>query len=168
MNLDDHIGRNRRLSLKSVEDLETNAYESAPWNVPHKKEDVDDDGDSHRLSLLMRESDTAAQELLRIAACLSSLNTRLLEASTSSRANASKILNKMVVNGIVMYSTHDEEHVFCSESMQRAIYRSIPKEERGRQHLSIGRSLVKYLTQEELQQHYYSVLRQFRLEKWTR
>jgi hypothetical protein len=64
-NLDDPIGRIRRLasSFTSVEDLEANDYEAAPWYVVHEKEDDDDavlnDAD-HRLSLLMRESDIAA------------------------------------------------------------------------------------------------------------
>jgi hypothetical protein len=83
-----------------------------------------------------------------------------LEASAFSKFNPSKILNEMEVNRIVMSSTLDEEYVFSSGSMQRAIYTSIAKVERDRQHLSIGRSLVKNLTPEKLKQNYYILLRE--------
>lgn len=156
----EQIARNRRLSLTSVEDKDGGADE--PWDDVVVDDELSEmsDEESHRISTLLRESE-AEQKVLRIAACLGSLDIKLLQASTSSKINVSDALSSAMEKGIIVYA--NEEYTFGSEAMQLALYQSIPSDEKSRQHVSIGRRLVENLTKEELEKDFYTVLRQFRL-----
>jgi len=157
----DPIARNRRHSLTSIHDIQADNNETSWDAVVVEEKDEINDLDSHKISTLMRESADAEQKVLRIAACLSSLDKRLLEASTSSKIDVSDTLSDVMAKGLVMYT--NEEYVFASDTMLKALYRSIPQEEKSRQHVAIGRRLVENLSQQELEKHYYTVLRQFHL-----
>jgi hypothetical protein len=115
----DRIGRNRRISLNSIEDLllEDDANGDASWDVVDDNELVDD-ADSYKIVAAMRESDTA-KELLKIAACLGSLDKRLLQASTRTRID--EHLENAKAKGLVMYDSQ-KEYLFASNTMQSALY----------------------------------------------
>ena len=95
-------------------------------------------------------------EMLRIAACLGSFDETLWRSCTflleqDLAAAVEKNVMKCV-NGV--YS-------FSSTTIEQEIYQGIPSAERWSLHLTLGRSLVDNLSQDELEEHFYTVLLQF-------
>lgn len=103
------------------------------------------------------------QELLKVAACLESLDKRLVSAALSENKenqNVSDCLSKAAELGLII--EHDsKEYSFLNSETQEAAYALIPQDEQARFHLSVGRKLAMNLTQEELESNTYIILRQF-------
>ena len=159
----EQIARHRRHSINSIDGLQENTTgDKVPWGFVVDKEDghVIDYADSQTTDVLMLVSE-AERQVLRVAACLSSFDVRLLQASTRSNVNIVNILADTLKKGIV--ESANKEYTFASESFQSLLYRTIPSSENSHQHLIIGRNLVRNLSQQELEENYYTVLRQFHL-----
>jgi len=100
-------------------------------------------------------------DVLKIAACLGSFDTRLLQVATS--------LSEEQLTGYLetaadkrMVKNIDGVNVFSSNVAEQDAYGLIPAgETRCHLHLTIGRSLVQNLSQDELEAHIYTVLLQF-------
>jgi hypothetical protein len=96
-------------------------------------------------------------EVLRIAACLGSFDETLWRSCTfllEEHLEAAVERNVMkCVNGV--YS-------FSRTAFEQEIYQNIPLAEKRKLHLTLGRSLVENLSQDELERHFYTVLLQFR------
>lgn len=136
-----------------------------PWDIPEQetveKEQREDDEET---IALLRELPDATQELLKTAACLGSLDKRLLEASTRTNNDVTQHLTTAAAHGVVLSKDDSpEDSMFVSDDTLDSLYRLIPREEKSRIHVAIGRNLIQNLTQEELEEHYYTVLHQFKL-----
>ena len=157
----DLVGNDQLESPTKLES-EIDMDDMLPWDVPeHFSDENDEDIDDDFTAAMMDLPDTT-QELLKIAACLGSLDKRLLEAST--KEDVSYHLSNATRHGVIVYKEESpDDSIFVSDDTLDSLYRLIPQQERSRQHVAIGRSLVQHLTQEELEKYYYTVLRQFHL-----
>lgn len=100
------------------------------------------------------------QQVLTVASCLGSLDTRLLQASTSSNEEeVSQCLATATENGLI--KEMQGIHFFSTDDAKKDAHRAIPPRERGRFHVAIGRNLARNLAQDELEKHVSVVLLQF-------
>lgn len=101
------------------------------------------------------------QDVLKVAACLGSFDKRLLEVSSGlSEEVFSGYLEAASERGVIKENVNGV-HVFSSDDTEKDIYGLIPPVERRRLHLTIGRNQVERLSNDELENHIYTVLRQF-------
>lgn len=141
-----------------------------PWKFPLNE--VDDNctnGNGDALIASLDEAlsdDTSVQATLKTAACIQSLDKTLLQAALKRNDNAiSNDLSAAEKVGIITFKgDSQDEYVFVNNSHTLPqLYNHIPVEDKSRQHVTIGRNLIQNLSQEQLQDYYYTVLRQFKL-----
>ena len=102
------------------------------------------------------------QELLKVAACLESLDETLVRAALSdhnedahrARFEAAAELGLIVVD-------QNGQHSFLNAETQQAAYGLIDEDDQARFHLAVGRKLARNLSQDELESNVYAVLRQY-------
>lgn len=139
------------------------------WNIPNQEciENVDENVDDDEETIaLLQELPHETRQLLKTAACLGSLDTTLLQASTKhGNGNLSHHLSNAVHHGVIVSSRDDppNDSIYVSDDTLDSIYRQIPHDEQGRQHVAIGRNLVENLSQQDVEFNYFIVLRQFKL-----
>jgi len=147
-----------------VEEIPSNGginADSMPWEMVEQESGESDDAET---IAILRELPETTQELLKTAACLGSLDTRLLEASTPHERNVSLHLSSAAEHGVIVFQDDaPDDSMFVSDDTLDSLYRLIRQDERSRQHVAIGRHLIQNLREEELEEHYYTVLRQLKL-----
>jgi predicted ATPase len=125
-----------------------------------QEKDENDQTDSGQFTAVILELPKEDQEMLQVAACLgTTLDPTLLQVATSTDKHIVSSLTRWHECGIVRQSEEEGKYVFTDGAQQDA-YELIPLNERCRFHASIGRNLVRNLTQEELQKS-NAVLDQF-------
>jgi histidine kinase len=123
------------------------------------KENIHDEETGVFSPIIMRLPEDV-QQVLMVAACLGSLDSRLLQASTSSSEDeVSRCLAAAMENGLIKKT--QAMHVFSSEDAKKDAYRAIPLRERGRFHVAIGRNLARNLSEDEQEENVSIVLLQF-------
>ena len=134
-----------------------------PWDIDLESNVAEEEDDEETLALL-KELPDATQDLLKTAACLGSLDERLLEASSTHEGNVSQHLTNAAEHGVIVFQDDSPENsIYVSDETLDALYRLFSPQEQSRQHVWIGRNLIRNLNDQELQDNYYTVLRQFHL-----
>lgn len=152
----------RRSSVLSKEEIDNMALEDDEaendW-VNNLDEDVKKE---EKFVSAIKELSSKGKELLQVAACLGSFDSRLLQASTSLLGDQLlKYLREGIEKGIINEDLNDM-YDFTSDDAKKEVYGFIPSDKRERFHASIGRILVRRLAHDELDKHISTVLTQFR------
>jgi predicted ATPase len=142
-----------------------NDEQSTDDGTPANTADEQTSRDETSFASRIKELPEKGQELIQVASCINSFDTKLLQACTSvSEQEQFRLLGIAAEKGIVI--KQDDEnggvYVFSSNEAQTQAYELIPLEKRSRFHASIGRNLVRKLSHEELETHVSLVLLQFR------
>lgn len=141
-------------------DIRRGAEEQAPrndWKKLSSEKSIDTD---RATTCPLNDLSEEEVDVLKTAVCLGSFNKTLLlscaalsdEALTRVLAAAAEKEINRCENGV---------YTFSSENMKQKMYETIPLEERQLLHLALGRNLVENLSQDELDEHFYTVLLQF-------
>jgi predicted ATPase len=149
-------------SLRNDKVHAINSDDSNPWKFPVNQ--ADDNGDALFASLEALSEAQAAT--LKTAACIQSLDKTLLQAALKRNDDEiSSDLDAAAKVGIItLKNDSEDEYVFANNDTMSLLYNLfIPVEEQSRQHVTIGRNLIQNLSREQLQEYYYTVLRQFKL-----
>lgn len=135
-----------------------------PWKIPEHVELNGEDSDENvAVSALKALSDTD-QAVIKITACLDTLDTTVLHAATRKDKDCiAQALNNATEYGILTGNADD--YAFSNDKIQRDLYFHLfsTKEERTRQHLTIGRNLVASLSEDQVKEYHYTILRQFKI-----
>ena len=104
----------------------------------------------------------SVQHVLKVASCLESLDEKLLVAACS----CEDVSTKLKVANEVGVIVHDKRgYAFVNTETQEAAYQLIQDTSRPHVHVTIGRNLIRNLSQEHVEDNAYMVLRQFHLGK---
>jgi predicted ATPase len=142
-----------------------NDEQSTDDTTPANTADEQTSRDETSFASRIKELSEKGQELIQIASCINSFDTKLHQACTSlPEPEQSRLLGIAAEKGIVIKQDDENDgvYMFSSNGAQTQAYELIPLEKRSRFHASIGRNLVRKLSQEELETHVSIVLLQFR------
>lgn len=159
----DKIECQRRSNKSQKGDKEEENGDENDWNK-HPSEtsgiaevEVSQEG---KFTTVLSELPDKGKEVLKIAACLGSWETRLLQAATSlSEGQLLIYLETIAAKNIIKDVNGIYE--FASDDAEKESYSLIPPDKRKSLHLSIGRKLIQNLSHDELEYHMYHVLLQF-------
>ena len=152
----------RRSSVLSKEEIASMALEDDEAENDWVNKRVDNDVEKKdKFTSVMKELSTKGKEVIQVAACVGSFDSRLLQASTSLSGDQLSIyLREATEKGIIKEDLNGI-YAFSSDDAKKEAYGSIPRDKRERFHASIGRILVRRLAHDELEKHISTVLTQF-------
>jgi len=111
---------------------------------------------THRIQLLSSD----VQTVLVTAACFGAEFDEYLLTEILSETDVSSAVDEAVESGLLVQLHGGGFYKFAHDRVQQAAYSLLPKEEKARVHLDIGRKLRTNLSEEDIEMHLYLVVDQ--------